>query len=67
METWVIYVFLTLLVGLSRLLCQLQKHVFYTQMRNASNKPLVTYYFVMVTKPHTAPTSTSHLQTDISA
>jgi len=37
METWVVYVFLTLVVGLSCLLCQLQKHVFYKQMHNAIN------------------------------
>jgi len=65
METWVVYVFLTLVVGLSCLLCQLQKHVFYKQMHNAINRPLVTYYFVTVTKPHAAPTSASRLPTDI--
>jgi hypothetical protein len=67
METWVIYVFLTLLVGLSCLLCQLQKHVFYKQMHNETNKPPVTHTILLWLPNHTAPTSTSHLQTDISA
>lgn len=51
METWIVFLFLTLVVGLSCLLCQLQKYVFYKQIHNAMNRLLITYDFLTVTKP----------------